>query len=409
MDLREADAMVAASRGAGVTLAVNHIKRGSAGSAIALDLIGAGDCGVRILAWRGALEGTLARCCLALVYSLVCGLLRLALVRNPAARAETVELLALRHEVRVLRRRVRRTPWRPSDRVLLAALSRCLPRSEWWRFPVRPETLLRWHRDLVRRKWAAFGRRRGPGRPPLAPELRALVLRLAREHPTWGYVRIRGDLRELGHAVAASTIQALLRRHRVPPAPRRAGLSWSAFLRAHAAGLLACDFFTVETVRLQTLYVLFFLEVRTRRVFVAGCTAHPTASWVTQQARDLTWALMDAGVHPSLLLRDRDATFATGVRRGVHRAGRARRPDAGARSHAPTPSLNDGWEPCVANAWTGSSSRGSGTSAACCAISLTTTTLPGRTAPSGCNRPWGRHPGALAVAVPCTDAIVWVD
>ncbi len=209
----------------------------------------------------------------------------------------------------MLRRQVKRSAWRPRDRLLLAALSRCLPRAQWGRLPVRPETLLRWHRELVRRKWAAFGRRRGPGRPPLAPELRALILRLARENPTWGYVRIRGELRKLGPAVAASTIQALLRRHRVPPAPQRAGRSWSAFLRAHAAGLLACDFFTVETVRLQTLHVLFFLEVRTRRVFVAGCTTHPTAAWVTQQARNLTWAVEAAGMRPTLLLRDRDAKF----------------------------------------------------------------------------------------------------
>jgi hypothetical protein len=247
--------------------------------------------------------------CLALVYCLVCWLLHLALDRDPVARAEMVELLALRHEVRVLRRQVKRSAWRPPDRLLLAALSRCVPRAKWWRFPVRPETLLRWHRELVRRKWAAFGRRRGPGRPPLAPEVRGLILRLTRENPTWGYVRIRGELLKLGHTVAASTIQRLLRRHRVPPAPGRAGLSWPAFLRTHAPGLLACDFFAVETVRLQTLYVLFFLEVQTRRVFVAGCTAHPTVAWVIQQARNLTWSLGEAGVHPTVLLRDRDAKF----------------------------------------------------------------------------------------------------
>jgi putative transposase len=227
----------------------------------------------------------------------------------PAARAREVELLVLRHENRVLRRQVKRTRWRPGDRLLLAALSRFLPRAAWQGFPVRPETLLRWHRELVRRTRAAFGRRRRPGRPPLASELRALILRLARENPTWGYLRIRSELRKLGHAVAASTIQALLRHHGVPPAPRRAGLSWPAFLRAHAAGLLACDFCMVETVRLQVVYVLFFLEVRTRRVFVAGCTAHPTAAWVTQQARNRTWAVDAAGVRPTLLLRDRDAKF----------------------------------------------------------------------------------------------------
>jgi hypothetical protein len=246
---------------------------------------------------------------LALAYRLVCWLLHLALVRSPAARPETVELLALRHEVRVLRRQVKRSAWRPRDRLLLAALSRCVPRAQWGRLPVRPETLLRWHRELVRRKWAAFGRRRGPGRPPLAPGVHALILRLARENPTWGYVRIRGERLKLGRPVAASTIQRLLRRHRVPPAPGRAGLSWPAFLRAHASGLLACDVFTVETVRLQTLSVLFFLEVQTRRVIVAGSTAHPTAAWVAQQARNVSWELGGAAGRPTVLLRDRDAKF----------------------------------------------------------------------------------------------------
>jgi hypothetical protein len=121
---------------------------------------------------------------LSLLYTVVCVLLDLVVLRPTSARAQTIELLALRHEVRVLRRRVKRTGWRPGDRLLLAALSRCVPRREWWRFPVRPETLLRWDRDLVRRTWTAFGRRRGLGRPPLAQELRELILRLARENPS---------------------------------------------------------------------------------------------------------------------------------------------------------------------------------------------------------------------------------
>ena len=174
---------------------------------------------------------------------------------------------------------------------------------------MRPETLLRWHRGLVRRKWAAFGQRRSPGRPPLAWEVRDLIVRLAQENPTWGYQRIRGELLNLGHTVAAATIRTVLRQRRVPPAPRRAGLAWPAFLRAHAEGLLACDFLAVETVRLQVLYVLFFLDVRTRRVFVAGCTAHPTATWVTQQARDVCWDLQIAGARPTVLVRDRDGKF----------------------------------------------------------------------------------------------------
>jgi hypothetical protein len=209
----------------------------------------------------------------------------------------------------VLRRQVKRTRWRPGDRLLLAALSHSLPRAEWHRFPLRPETLLRWHRALVRRKWAAFGRRRGPGRPPLAPEARDLILRLARENPRWGYQRLRGELLKLGHAVSATAIRTVLRRYHVPPAPRRAGLAWAGFLRAHAAGLVACDFFAVETVRLEVLYVLFFLHVQTRRVFVAGSTARPTAAWVAQQARNITWDLAEAGIRPTVLLRDRDAKF----------------------------------------------------------------------------------------------------
>jgi len=184
-----------------------------------------------------------------------------------------------------------------------------MPRAAWTVFPVRPETLLRWHRDLVRRKWAAFGERRRQGRPPLAAECRALIRRLAAENPGWGHRRIRGELLKLGYDISATAIRAVLRRGGVPPAPLRAGLSWRAFLRAHAGALLACDFFVVETVRLQTLHALFFLEVHTRRVFVAGCTAHPSAGWVTQQARNLVWQLQDRGPEATALLRDRDAKF----------------------------------------------------------------------------------------------------
>ena len=132
---------------------------------------------------------------------------------------------------------------------------------------------------------------------------------MAQENPRWGYQRLRGELLKLGHSVSATTIRALLRRHGVPPAPRRAGVSWRAFLRAHPAGVLACDFFTVETIRRQTLFVLFFIELRTRRVFVAGCTEHRSAAWVTQQARNLAWQLDEAERRPTLLIRDRDAKF----------------------------------------------------------------------------------------------------
>jgi transposase InsO family protein len=129
------------------------------------------------------------------------------------------------------------------------------------------------------------------------------------ENPRWGYQRLHGELLKLGYRVSATAIRSLLRRHGVPPAPRRAAVSWRAFLRAHAQGVLACDFFTVETIRLQTLFVLFFIELQTRRVFVAGCTEHPSAAWVTQQARHLAWQLEDESRRPTLLIRDRDAKF----------------------------------------------------------------------------------------------------
>jgi hypothetical protein len=233
----------------------------------------------------------------------------LALIRCRRGRPRDIELLALRHEVRVLRRQVRRTTWQPGDRLVLTLLSRRLPRAAWGVLAVRPETLLRWHRELVRRTWAAFGRRRGPGRPPLPADVRDLIGRLATENPHRGYQRIRGELLKLGYDVSATAVRTTLRRRGVPPAPRRAGLSWRAFLRAHAGSVLECDVFTVETVRLRALHVLVFIEVRTLRVFVAGCTAHPTTAWVTQQARSLLWRLDAGGIRPTVLVRDRDAKF----------------------------------------------------------------------------------------------------
>ena len=185
-----------------------------------------------------------------LLYAVVRLLLDLALLHCRSGAARDLELLALRHEVRILRRRTKRIPWHLGDRLVLAALSRRLPRGDWLVFPVRPETLLRWHRELVRRQWAALGRRRGPGRPSLPPACRELIMRLASENAGWGYQRIRGELLKLGYCVSATTIRVLLRRHGLPPAPRPAGLSWRTFLRAHAQGVLACDFFTVETIRL---------------------------------------------------------------------------------------------------------------------------------------------------------------
>src|SRR6266496_6040007 len=216
-----------------------------------------------------------------------------------------LENAVLRHQLAVLGRTVKRPPLRRRDRMLLAAASSLLRREHWSVFLVSPQTLLRWHRELIARKWTY--RRRSPGRPPLDPSLRELVLRLGRENPGWGCVRIQGELRKLGIRVGATTVRSILRAAGVDPSPRRDGPSWNEFLRAQATGIVACDFFTVETAWLRTLYVLFWIEHRSRRVRLAGVTANPDCAWVTQQARNLALA-GDLG-HMRFLIHDRDAKF----------------------------------------------------------------------------------------------------
>ena len=218
-----------------------------------------------------------------------------------------VELLALRHEVAVLRRQVGRPAYQPADRAFLAALSRLLPRSRWSCFSVRPETLLAWHRRLVARRWTYPHRRLG--RPPVNAETAEFVLRLASENPRWGYRRIQGELIKLGIRLAPSTIARILKDHGFPPAPRRAGPTWRAFLRAQASHIVATDFFTVDTLMLKRLYVLFFIELGRRRVWITGVTAHPDGAWVTQQARNATSELEGEGVEVNFLLRDRDTKY----------------------------------------------------------------------------------------------------
>lgn len=151
-----------------------------------------------------------------------------------------------------------------------------------------PQTLLRWHRELVRRKWT-FGRRSVGGRPPISDEVRELILRMGRENPRWGFIRIRGELAKLGIRVSATKIRMLLRANRLGAAPRRSGPTWSEFLRSQAKGILALDFFTAETFWLRTLYVLFAIELRSRRVHILGVARNPDSAWVTQQARNLAW------------------------------------------------------------------------------------------------------------------------
>jgi transposase len=189
-------------------------------------------------------------------------LLELVVLRSRSEREKEIEILVLRHHLRVLERQVARPELSPADRALLAALSRVLPRRAWGSFLVTPATLLRWHRELVARRWTHPHRR--PGRPATPAEIRELVVRLARENSGWGYRRIQGELVGLGIRIAASTVWKILREAGIEPAPKRRQTSWAYFLRQQAASILECDFLTVDTLFLKRFYVLFFIELGTR-------------------------------------------------------------------------------------------------------------------------------------------------
>jgi transposase InsO family protein len=239
----------------------------------------------------------------AFCYFIIRALLRIA--PDNDAREREVEILVLRHQLAVLKRTNSRPRLRRRDRTVIAALARLIPRDRWSGFIVSPATILRWHRELVRRKWTYHQRK--PGRPSLDPALVHLIVRMATDNARWGVIRIKGELQGLGYRVGATTIRTILRRAGIPPAPRRGGPSWSRFLRSQAQTILACDFFTVETAFLKTLYVLFFIELGTRRVRIVGVTGNPDGAWVTQQARNLAIAQELEGVR--FLIRDRDSKF----------------------------------------------------------------------------------------------------
>jgi putative transposase len=198
-----------------------------------------------------------------------------------------------------------------ADRALLAALLHRLPRQTLRRLRllVRPDTILRWHRDLIARHHAARSEPKRPGRPRTVRSIRVLVLRLARENPRWGYRRLHGELLVLGVKVAPSTVCEILQEAGIDPAPDRSATTWTDSLRSQAEALLACDFFETVTLTGTRMFVLAVIEHHTRRIRVLGATAHPCASWVTQAARNLVMDLQDAGCGAQFLIRDRDGKF----------------------------------------------------------------------------------------------------
>jgi putative transposase len=241
-----------------------------------------------------------------LVYLVVRNLFALVWLLGRPRRSKELEILVLRHELTILRRQVARPKLTRADRTLLAAWSRSLPQVAWRGFLVKPETLLRWHRQLVARRWTYA--HASPGRPPLPRSVRTLILRLARENPHWGYRRIVGELKGLGVTVSATSVRKVLLEEGLQPAPERMGSSWRAFLRAQAASVLACDFLTVETVFLQRIYVLFVISLSNRRIEYIACSSNPDGRWVAQQARNLIMQLGDAQPF-RFLIHDRDAKF----------------------------------------------------------------------------------------------------
>ena len=228
-------------------------------------------------------------------------------------RDKDVEILALRHRLAVLQRQLGQSTvtFTPVDRAFLAALLQPSPRGvlRRLRLLVRPDTVLRWHRNLIRARHANISKPKRPGRPPTVRSIRTLALRLARENPSWGYRRIHGELATLGIKVAASTVWEILKTEGIDPAPNRSTTTWADFLRSQADALLAVDFIETVTLTGQRQYILAVIEHATRRVRVLGTTAHPTAVWVTQAARNLVMDLDEAAVKVRYLIRDRDGKF----------------------------------------------------------------------------------------------------
>jgi putative transposase len=243
-------------------------------------------------------------------------LLDLLSVLSSSDHDKDLELLILRHQIGILKRNTKRPKVSRLEKFSLVLLAdRLRGRTNTTHRELRrslliftPRTVLGWHKELVRRKWT-FKQGRRLGRPQTSEDIEALVVRIARENPRMGYGKLEGELLKLGYVVPRSTIRAILRRHGIPPAPERGTLSWRTFLNHYKDQMLACDFFTVETVTLRTIYVFFFIELGSRRVHIAGCTKNPDSAWVAQQARNLAWNLPDREKPFRYLIRDRDSKF----------------------------------------------------------------------------------------------------
>ena len=231
---------------------------------------------------------------------------------------KTAEILILRHQLAVLQRRQPRRPklnW--ADRARLAALLSVIPnaRRHGLRLLVTPETILRWHRDIIRRRQAARSRRGMTGQATRR-NIQALVLRLARENPGWGYRRIHGELAGLGVKVAASTVWRSSKSNGIDPAPRRAEPTWQHFLRSQADAILACDFFSVDLLDGTQAHVLAVIERATLRIRILGVTLHPTGDWTAQQARNLVMDLGGQAERMKFMIRDRGSNYTAAFERG---------------------------------------------------------------------------------------------
>jgi transposase len=284
----------------------------------------------------------------------------------------------LRHQVSVLRRQVARPRLSRADRALISALARLLSTARRRQLFVTPGTLLRWHADVITRRWTI--KRQRSGRPPRSPSLRRVILRLAAENPGWGYRRIAGELAGMGRQLGASTVWTILTRAGIDPAPRRSGPTWTEFLRSQAHGILACDFFHCDTVLLTRLSCFAVIEHATPRIHILGVTAHPTADWGTQQARTLLLDLDDHAAQVTFLIRDRDSTFTNMFDAIVASEGRSSRLRSG--HPAQTRSCNAGLAASAENSSTERSSSTPSTYATSSPNTNTTSLPTGHTDPS---------------------------